>query len=326
MRILITGGAGFLGSHLCERLVGWGHDVICYDSLLTGETSNFVTVEGNRSFSFRQYDVTNHMEIEGPLDWILHFASPASPTAYMEHPIHTLKVGALGTLNGLELALAKGAGFFLASTSEVYGDPLVNPQPESYRGNVNQAGPRGVYDEAKRFAEAAVYAYNRTHRVPVRVARIFNTYGPRMRSKDGRAVPSFIRQALSSESITVHGDGSQTRSLCYVDDTIEGLLRLLECEDALEPVNLGNPTEVTVLELARLIRDLADSSSEIVFTKRPPDDPQRRRPDISRAQRLLGWSPKVSLKHGLGKTIEWCRENWFTEAKTNQRPVRGLRH
>jgi dTDP-glucose 4,6-dehydratase len=311
VRVLVTGGAGFLGSHLCERLIAGEHDVLCYDSLLTGDLENLASLMGSDRFTFLEYDVTANIDVEGNLDWVLHLASPASPADYLEHPIHTLKVGALGTLNGLGLAKAKAASFFLASTSEVYGDPLVNPQPESYWGNVNPVGPRGVYDEAKRFAEAMTYAYHRVHQIPVRVARIFNSYGPRLRRDDGRAVPTFIRQALSGVPISVHGDGSQTRSLCYVDDMIDGLMRLLHCHEAVEPVNLGNPQEVTVLELAELIRKLADSESEIVYTDRPVDDPERRRPAITRAQKLLGWTPNVSLDEGLDRTIGWCREHWL---------------
>jgi dTDP-glucose 4,6-dehydratase len=310
MRILVTGGAGFLGSHLCERLVAEGHEVVCYDSLITGETANLDALAGNKSFSYRHFDVTKYVDLDGDLDWVMHFASPASPVDYLEHPIHTLKVGALGTLNCLGLAKAKGAGFFLASTSEVYGDPLVHPQPETYWGNVNPIGPRGVYDEAKRFGEAMTYAYHRTHAIPVRVVRFFNSYGPRMRRNDGRAVPTFISQSVAGEPITVHGDGLQTRSLAYVDDTIDGVVRLLYSE-VTEPINIGNPHEVTVLQIAERVRELAASKSEIVFVDRPIDDPERRRPDISRAEQLLGWSPQVPFDEGLKKTIEWCRENWF---------------
>lgn len=309
MRILVTGGAGFLGSHLCERLIAEGHDVIAYDSLLTGNVKNLDGLEGADRFTYRRYDVTQYLELEGLLDWVMHFASPASPVDYYEHPIHTLKVGALGTLNGLGLAKAKGAGFFLASTSEVYGDPLVHPQPETYWGNVNPIGPRGVYDEAKRFAEAMVYAYHRRHGIPARVVRIFNCFGPRMRQADGRAVPNFIVQALSGAPITVHGDGSQTRSLAYVDDTVDGFIRLLG-SDVNDPVNIGNPQEVTVLDLAKKIRDLANTDSQIVFIDRPVDDPERRRPDISRAETLLGWRPEIPLELGLTRTIDWCRQHW----------------
>jgi dTDP-glucose 4,6-dehydratase len=316
MRILVTGGAGFLGSHLCERLVAEGHEVVCYDSLLTGDTSNLAGLKDSDQFSYRKFDVTAFVDLEGPLDWVMHFASPASPVDYLEHPIHTLKVGALGTLHCLGLAKDKQAGFFLASTSEVYGDPLVHPQPEGYWGNVNPIGPRGVYDEAKRFGEAMTYAYHRTHRIPVRVVRFFNSFGPRMRRNDGRAVPTFISQSIAGQPITVHGDGSQTRSLAYVDDTIEGVIRLLY-SDVTEPVNIGNPHEVSVLQIAETVRELTASKSDIVFVDRPVDDPERRRPNISRAEQLLGWSPQVPFDEGLKKTIEWCRENWFaTESRS----------
>ena len=290
MRALVTGGAGFLGSHLCERLVAEGHDVLCYDSLMTGSRDNLASLAGNPSFTFCQYDVTKHLNVDGPVDWVLHFASPASPRDYLEHPIHTLKVGALGTLNCLGLAKARGAGLLLASTSEVYGDPLAHPQQESYWGNVNPVGPRGVYDEAKRFAEALTMAYHDTHGVEVRIARIFNTFGPRMRKADGRAVPTFIHQALTDQPITVHGDGSQTRSLAYVDDTVEGFIRLLEADGVTGPVNIGNPEEVTVRHLAERIRDLTGATSEIHTVGRPVDDPERRCPDISLARELLGWA------------------------------------
>lgn len=317
MRILVTGGAGFLGSHLCERLVADGHEVIAYDSLLTGDDINIRSLWDNDRFTFAHYDVTNYIGLEGELDWIMHFASPASPLDYLEHPIHTLKVGALGTLNGLGLAKSKGAGFFLASTSEVYGDPLVHPQPESYWGNVNPAGPRGVYDEAKRYAEAMAFAYHRVHGVPVRVARIFNCFGQRMRQADGRAVPTFISQSLAGDPITVHGDGTQTRSLCYVSDMIEGFVRLLDTPTD-QPVNLGNPHEVRVIEIAEKIRRLAGSDSEIIFTDRPVDDPEQRCPDITLAKKLLGWEPQVSLDEGLRMTVEWCREHWSTDATERQ--------
>lgn len=309
MRLIVTGGAGFLGSHLCERLIGDGHEVICFDSLITGSARNLEPLQGRPGFSYRQHDVSEPFDIDGDLDWILHFASPASPPDYLEFPIETLKVGALGTLNGLELAMRKSAGFFLASTSEVYGDPAVNPQPEGYWGNVNPTGPRAVYDEAKRFGEAAAYGYHRKHGVPVRVARIFNTYGSRMRIKDGRAVPNFITQALRNDPITVHDDGRQTRSLCYVDDTVEGIVRLLNHPDLAEPVNLGNPEEVTVLHLAGVIRELAESRSEIVFVEGRVDDPRQRRPDITRAKSALDWEPEVSLRDGMPKTIDWFKEH-----------------
>ncbi len=310
MRILVTGGAGFLGSHLCERLLADGHEVFCYDSLVTGDLANLAAMWEQESFTFRRYDVTNFLWVDGSLDWVMHFASPASPVDYVEHPIHTLKVGALGSLNCLGLAKAKRAGFFLASTSEVYGDPLVHPQPESYWGNVNPVGPRGVYDEAKRYAEAMAFAYHRTWKIPIRVARIFNTYGPRMRRTDGRAVPTFIGQALAGEPMTVHGDGSQTRSLSFVTDTVEGFVRLLGYDGPPEPLNLGNPFETTVLEVAEMIRKLAGSDSEITFTDRPVDDPSNRCPDLSRARAILHWEPKVPLEEGLARTMEWWRATW----------------
>jgi dTDP-glucose 4,6-dehydratase len=307
LRVLLTGGAGFLGSHLCERLLNEGHDVICYDSLITGSRDNLTGFIDSPRLLFREYDVTKYLDVGPRVDWVLHFASPASPLDYLEHPIHTLKVGSLGTMNCLGLAKSQGAGFFLASTSETYGDPLVHPQPESYWGNVNPVGPRGVYDEAKRFAEAMTMAYHRRHGVPVRIARIFNTYGPRMRRADGRAVPAFLAQAFAGEPITVHGDGSQTRSLCFVDDTVDGFVRLLGCDGITGPVNIGNPQEVTVLQIAELIRKLAGSRSEIVFTERPVDDPERRCPDITLARELLGWRPAVNLEDGLATTIAWWR-------------------
>jgi dTDP-glucose 4,6-dehydratase len=308
-RAVVTGGAGFLGSHLCRRLLEEGWEVVCLDSLLTGTAANVAELRRVEAFRFERYDVTNDVRVEGPVDWVLHLASPASPRDYLEHPIHTLKVGALGTLHALGLAKAKDAGFFLASTSEVYGDPQVHPQPESYWGHVNPVGPRGVYDEAKRYAEAMAAAYRRTHGIPVRIARIFNTQGPRMRRDDGRAVPTFIAQALAGRPLTVHGDGRQTRSLCYVDDLIEGFWRLLSV-DLQDPVNLGNPEEVTVLHVAEAIRDTAGSQSEIVFTDRPVDDPEVRCPDISLARDRLGWEPHVPLAEGLKRTIEWAREAW----------------
>ena len=309
-RAVVTGGAGFVGSHLCERLLREGWDVLSLDSLLTGRISNLGDIESHERFRFESHDVTTPIAVEGDVDWVLHFASPASPTDYLSHPIHTLKVGALGTLNALGLAKAKGAGFLLASTSEVYGDPQVHPQPEEYWGNVNPIGPRGVYDEAKRYAEAMAMAYLRVHDVPVKIARIFNTYGPRLRRGDGRAIPTFIEQALGGDPITVHGDGSQTRSLCYVDDLIEGVWRLLTSDVVGMPVNLGNPEEVKVLDLARTIVILAGSGSEVIFTARPIDDPEVRCPNISRARSLLGWAPRIPLSDGLPRTIEWARETW----------------
>jgi dTDP-glucose 4,6-dehydratase len=309
-RAVVTGGAGFVGSHLCERLLREGWDVLSLDSLLTGRISNLGGIESHERFRFESHDVTTPIAVEGDVDWLLHFASPASPTDYLSHPIHTLKVGALGTLNALGLAKAKGAGFLLASTSEVYGDPQVHPQPEEYWGNVNPIGPRGVYDEAKRYAEAMGMAYLRAHDVPVKIARIFNTYGPRLRRGDGRAIPTFIEQALGGDPITVHGDGSQTRSLCYVDDLVEGVWRLLTSDVVGMPVNLGNPEEVKVLDLARTIVLLAGSDSDVIFTERPIDDPEVRCPDISRARSLLGWGPRIPLADGLPRTIEWARETW----------------
>ncbi|PWH15053.1 MAG: NAD-dependent dehydratase [Ardenticatenia bacterium] len=310
MRILITGGAGFLGSHLCDYLLARGHEVICMDNLITGSTANIAHLAGHERFLFIKHDVTNYIFVEGHLDAVLHFASPASPIDYLEYPIQTLKVGALGTHKALGLAKDKKARFLLASTSEVYGDPLVHPQREDYWGNVNPIGPRGVYDEAKRFAEAMTMAYHRAHGVDTRIARIFNTYGPRMRLNDGRVVPNFVAQALRGEPLTVFGDGSQTRSFCYVSDLIEGIYRLLE-SNVTEPVNLGNPDEMSILEFAHKIIALSGSRSPIVFVQpedaRVRDDPKVRRPDITRARTLLGWQPQVSLEEGLRRTIEWFR-------------------
>jgi dTDP-glucose 4,6-dehydratase len=308
-RIVLTGGAGFLGSHLCERLLAEGWHVLSLDSFLTGEAGNLSACFGHERFRFERYDVTNYLHVDGPVDWILHFASPASPRDYLEHPIHTLKVGALGTLRALGLARARGAGFLLASTSEVYGDPRVHPQPETYWGNVNPVGPRSVYDEAKRYAEAMAMAYHRVHGIPVKIARLFNTYGPRMRRHDGRAVPTFIAQALRGEPLTVHGDGSQTRSFCYIDDMVEGVWRLLG-SDLLGPVNLGNPEESKILEVAELVRSMTGSASEIAFEERPVDDPEVRCPDIGLARTRLGWGPVVPLAEGLERTIAWARESW----------------
>jgi dTDP-glucose 4,6-dehydratase len=309
-RAVVTGGAGFVGSHLCERLLREAWDVLSLDSLLTGRISNLGGVKSHERFRFESHDVTTAISVEGDVDWVLHFASPASPSDYLSHPIHTLKVGALGTLNALGLAKAKGAGFLLASTSEVYGDPQVHPQPEEYWGNVNPIGPRGVYDEAKRYAEAMAMAYLRAHDVPVKIARIFNTYGPRLRRGDGRAIPTFIEQALGGDPLTVHGDGSQTRSLCYVDDLVEGVWRLLTSDVVGMTVNLGNPEEVKVLDLARTIVLLAGSDSDVIYTERPIDDPEVRCPDISRARSLLGWAPRIPLADGLPRTIEWARATW----------------
>src|ERR671914_1100706 len=297
-RYLITGGAGFIGSHLCETFLGQGHDVICMDNYSTGAQQNIAGFAANRQFTFMDHNVSRYIEVQQPLNFVLHFASPASPVDYLELPIPTLKVGALGTHNTLGLAKAKNAVYLLASTSEVYGDPLVRPQSEEYWGNVNPIGPRGVYDEAKRFAEAMTMAYHRVHGVDTRIIRIFNTYGPRMRLEDGRAIPSFVTQALRGEDISVFGDGSQTRSFCFVSDLVEGIYRVLMAGET-RPVNLGNPRELTILELAREIVHLTESRSKIVFTPLPQDDPKRRQPDISRARRLCGWEPKVEFAVGL---------------------------
>ena len=306
MRMLVTGGAGFLGSHLCDRLLSEGHEVIAMDNFVTGNPRNIDHLETDRRFHLIEHNVTKFISIEGDIDAVLHFASPASPIDYLELPIQTLKVGSLGTHNALGLALAKGARFLLASTSEVYGDPKVHPQPETYWGNVNPIGPRGVYDEAKRFAEAMTMAYRRAHGVPTRIVRIFNTYGERMRLRDGRVVPALIGQALAGEPMTVFGDGSQTRSFCYVSDLVDGIYRLLLSDEA-EPVNLGNPAELSVLEFARTIRRLTDTSSEIVFRPLPVDDPKVRQPDITKARAKLGWEPKVGLEEGLERTIDYFK-------------------
>ena len=305
MRVLVTGGAGFIGSHLCDFLLGKGCEVVCMDNLLTGSLDNIAHIQDPR-FVFVEYDVTNFISIKGAVDYVLHFASPASPIDYLELPIQTLKVGSLGTHRALGLAKARHAKFLLASTSEVYGDPLVHPQREDYWGNVNPVGPRGVYDEAKRFAEAMTMAYHRVHGLDTRIVRIFNTYGSRMRLTDGRAVPTFLRQALRNEPLTVFGDGSQTRSFTYVSDLVEGIWRLMRAP-VNDPVNIGNPREMTLLELAKHVIRSAGSTSEIVFRPLPTDDPKVRQPDIGRARRLLGWEPIVELDEGLSKTLEWCR-------------------
>jgi len=304
-RVVITGAAGFIGSHLSEALLDAGHSVVGIDNLLTGDTAN-ISHLANRDFSFIKHDVTNYIYIDGPVDFVLHWASPASPIDYLELPIPTLKVGALGTHKALGLAKAKGSRFVLASTSEVYGDPLEHPQKETYWGNVNPVGPRGVYDEAKRFAEAMTMAYHRYHGVDTKIVRIFNTYGPRMRINDGRAVPAFMSQALRNEDVTVFGDGSQTRSFTYITDLVDGIIRLM-LSDTNEPVNIGNPVEMTIKEIAETIIRMTGATSRIIYKPLPTDDPKQRRPDITRARTLLGWEPKVQLEEGLVKTIEYFR-------------------
>ncbi len=310
MRIVVTGGAGFLGHHLCARLLADGHQVVSIDNFITGkpEHSEELARTYTDSFTFLEHNVSEPLFLDGEVGAVMHFASLASPVDYARFPIQTLKVGALGTWQTLGLAKHKGARFLLASTSEVYGDPLVNPQPETYWGNVNPVGPRGCYDESKRYAEAMAMAYNRTHGLDTRIVRIFNTYGPNMRERDGRAIPEFITQALAGEPLTVHGDGSQTRSFCYVDDLIEGIVRLLGLEPPFnDPVNIGNPHEMTVLEMAELIVELAGSSSQVVFTDRPIDDPSVRRPDITRARELLDWEPRIDVREGVRRTVDWFR-------------------
>ena len=307
MRTVITGGAGFIGSHLCERFLAEDHEVVCVDNFITGNAANVEHLHASGRFTFRHHDISQPLLIDGPVDNILHFASPASPVDYLRHPIQTLKVGSLGTHNTLGLAKAKGARYLMASTSEVYGDPEVHPQREDYWGHVNPIGPRGCYDEAKRFSEAIVMAYHRTHGVQTRIVRIFNTHGPRMRLNDGRVVPNFIAQALRGEPMTVYGDGSQTRSFCYVSDLVEGIVRLLR-SDYSGPVNCGNPAEVTILQFAQRIKALTRSSSEIVFRPLPVDDPKQRQPDITPARTILAWEPKVGLEEGLGHTIGYFRD------------------
>ena len=307
MRVLVTGGAGFIGSHLCERLLADGHSVLAMDNLLTGSTDNIAHLAGRSDFSFIHHDVTDYIFVQGELDFIFHLASPASPADYLAYPIQTLKVGSLGTHKALGLAREKGAGLLLASTSEVYGDPLVHPQTEDYWGNVNPVGPRGVYDEAKRFAEALTFAYRRFHGVDTRVARIFNTYGPRMRADDGRVVPAFICQAIRGENLTVFGDGGQTRSFCFVSDTVTGLVRLMESGFP-GPVNIGNPDEMTIGQFADFTIELVGSGSSIIHMDLPEDDPKVRRPDISLAMDKLGWKPTVTLREGLSMTVEYFRE------------------
>jgi len=307
MRVVVTGAAGFIGSHLCESLLARDCDVVGLDNFITGSPDNLQSLWKAPRFSFVKRNVTEYIHVDGPVDWVLHFASPASPVDYLELPIQTLKVGALGTHNALGLAKAKAAGFLLASTSEVYGDPLVHPQREDYWGNVNPVGPRGVYDEAKRFGEAITMAYHRVHRVNTRIVRIFNTHGPRMRLKDGRAIPAFMTQALTGSPVTVFGDGSQTRSFQYVSDLVDGLWKLME-RGGSDPINIGNPQELTLLELAKRIIRLAGSHSEIVFRPLPEDDPKVRQPDIGRARTRLGWEPRVDTDEGLKLTLEWFRQ------------------
>ncbi|MBM15276.1 MAG: NAD-dependent dehydratase [Nitrospina sp.] len=305
-RTLVTGGAGFLGSHLCEYLLNKGHEVVCMDNLITGSKENISEIK-NSAFQFINHNVSEFINIEGNLDYILHFASPASPIDYLDLPIQTLKVGALGTHNALGLAKAKKAVFLLASTSEVYGDPLMHPQPEEYWGNVNPIGPRGVYDEAKRFAEAITMAYHRTHGINTKIVRIFNTYGPRMRIKDGRAIPNFLKQALTGENLTVYGNGSQTRSFCFVTDLVEGIFRLLMSEHH-EPVNIGNPNEMTIRQMADKILQATQSDSKIVYVPLPEDDPKTRQPNISLAKKILNWEPKVNLDEGLKSTKQYFKQ------------------
>jgi nucleoside-diphosphate-sugar epimerase len=305
-RAVVTGGAGFLGSHLCEALHARGWAVVAIDSLLTGRRDNLVALADDPAFEFIEQDVTEHVSVDGPVDAVLHFASPASPRDYLEYPIKTLKVGSLGTHNTLGLAKEKGAKYFLASTSEIYGDPLVHPQPETYWGNVNPVGPRGVYDEAKRFAEAISLAYHREHGIDVKIVRIFNVLGPRLRAGDGRVVSNFLNQAMDGKPLTVYGDGKQTRSFCYVADEVRGFLALLD-SDWIGPMNIGNPNEFTILELAEVVLEVTGSSSEIVFEDLPVDDPTRRRPDITLATRELGWRPEVDLREGLALTYDWYR-------------------
>jgi len=305
-RIVVTGGAGFLGSHLCDALLARGEEVVCVDNLVTGSTANIEHLFGAPAFRFVEHDVSQYLWVPGTVDAVMHLASPASPVDYLRFPIQTLKVGSLGTHNSLGLAKAKGARFFLASTSEVYGDPQVHPQPETYWGHVNPVGPRGVYDEAKRFAEAITLAYHRHHGLEVRIVRIFNTYGPRMRANDGRVVSNFLVQALEGKPLTVYGDGSQTRSFCFVDDEIRGFLALLDSDET-GPINIGNPGEFTMLELADLVREVTGSDSEVVFEPLPVDDPLQRRPDITLARTLLGWEPRIELREGLERTAEHFR-------------------
>jgi len=313
LRVVITGGAGFLGSHLCDQMIARGWEVLCVDNLVTGAAVNVAHLQGNPLFHLSQHDVTRYIDIPGSVDAVLHFASPASPDDYLKLPIPTLKVGALGTHNALGLALAKKSRFLLASTSECYGDPEVSPQPETYWGHVNPIGPRGVYDEAKRFAEAMTMAYHRYHGVDTHIVRIFNTYGPRMRLNDGRALPNFLYQALTDQPITVYGDGSQTRSFCYVSDLVDGILRLLDSSEH-EPTNIGNPQEITIKEFAERIRRLTGTKSELIFKPLPQDDPKQRCPDITKARRILKWEPKINLEEGLKLTLEYFQQKIAQQA------------
>ena len=322
-RALVTGGAGFIGSHLCERLLLEGYGVVCMDNLRTGSPENIAHLQENPDFEYVHHDVTTHIDLPGRLEEVYHFASPASPADFERIPIPILKVGALGTYNALGLAKARGARLMLASTSEVYGDPLVHPQPEGYQGNVNPIGIRGVYDEAKRYAESITMAYHRHHRVDTRIVRIFNTYGPRMRPDDGRMIPNFIGQALSGRPLSVYGDGSQTRSVQYVDDLVEGVIRLMRSPET-RPVNVGNPVEYTVKEVAGLIVELSNSSSELVYEPLPQDDPKQRCPDVARAREVLGWEPRIPAKEGLSRTIEWFAERLArSEAERDARRAAG---
>ncbi|MFC1962409.1 UDP-glucuronic acid decarboxylase family protein [Chloroflexota bacterium] len=304
MRIVITGGAGFLGSHLCDFLLSEGHNVLCMDNLITGNIANIQHLRDNKNFEFIEHNVTEYMDVNGQIDYVLHFASPASPIDFLRLPIQILKVGALGALNALGLAKSRKAVFLLASSSEVYGDPLIHPQKEDYTGNVNPIGPRGVYDEAKRFAEALTMAYNRQHGVKTRIVRIFNTYGPRMRRDDGRVIPTFVTQALDSKPLTIFGDGSQTRSFCYVSDLVKGIYKLM-LSNIKEPINIGNPQEITINELAHKVIDLTGSRSQVIYKPLPHDDPKLRRPDIGKASSILRWKPEITLDEGLKRTINW---------------------
>ena len=308
MNILVTGGAGFIGSHLCERFIAEGHAVFCLDNFLTGREENIAALGSHPAFKLIRHDISRPLTVSGTVDFVLHFASPASPPDYLQFPMETLQVGSQGTLNSLEIARTKKAKFLLASTSEVYGDPLVHPQPESYWGNVNSIGPRGVYDEAKRFAEALTMAYHRTYGLDTRIVRIFNTYGERMRRSDGRAIPNFITQALSGRDLTLYGDGHQTRCFCYIADLAEGIVALMQA-DFHEPVNLGNDEEISLLELAKLVLQITQSKSRVVFKALPVDDPKKRRPDLTRARKILSWNPRIPLQEGLTRTISWFKKN-----------------